>query len=72
MRVSHSAALYLERKGVYQTGRIGGPRFGIGNNPVHTIPLLPPYPNAAVARALQRTQPDAGHTSFWPHGEKTL
>lgn len=72
MQISHSSKLYLERKGVYLSQRIGGPRLDIGANAVHTIPLAIPYPPAAVARQLQITQPDAGHTQLWPRGETTF
>jgi hypothetical protein len=72
MKISHSSKLYLERKGVYLTQRIGGPRLDIGANAVHTIPLEIPNPSTCVARKAQITQPDAGHTSLWPRGEATF
>jgi hypothetical protein len=72
MDISHSSKLYLERKGLYATHRLGGPRLNIGANAVHTIPLTIPNPSVCAEFAMQATQPDAGHTKLWPRGEATL
>lgn len=72
MDISHSSKLYLERKGIYSTQRLGGPRLDVGANAVHTIPLSLPHPSVCAAAAAQSTQPDAGHTKLWPRGEAVL
>ena len=44
----------------------------IDQNLVHSIPLRIPHPLVEAVRMEQITQPDAGHTKFWPFGEETL
>jgi len=73
-RLSKSAKLYQERRAPedVQTHRLPGPRLDLAHNPIHTIPISPPYPLPDALQMARNHPPDAGNTTPWPHGEEEL
>ena len=72
--ISHSAKLYQERRLPQDrtTRRLPSPRSNMDANPVHRIPLKPPFPTPDVLHAQGGHPPDAGLTTSWPYGEDEI
>lgn len=67
-RLTMSAKLFQERRipEGRTTRRLPSPRINLEANPVHTLPLAPPYPTPEVLQTEDHHPPDAGHTTPWP------
>lgn len=72
--LSRSAKLYQERRIPKDrtTRRLPASRSNLGRNPVHIIPLKPPYPTTAVLQREGDHPPDAGLTEPWPYGSEEI
>lgn len=67
---TRSAALFLERVGIFPTERHPAPAANPDGNPIHSYPLAPPHPAARLIwYESGRPPPDAGQSDIWPHGE---
>ena len=67
---TRSAALFLERAGIFLTRRHPVPSVGPGGNPVHVYPLTPPLPLPELLMVENGCPPpDRGQSTIWPHGE---
>lgn len=66
---TRSAALFLERRGIFPTRRHPVPSMVPAENAVHSYPLTPPHPDPDLLGATQgQPPPDRGQTEVWPHG----
>lgn len=71
MSINSSAKLYQERRGERATVRGPGPMICLDDNPIHSLPLDPPFPPAGLVDDTNGTPPpDQARTQPWPHGEK--
>lgn len=68
---TRSAALFLERAGIFPTQRHPVPSANPGGNPVHVYPLpVPPHPNPKLIWYENGIpSPDRGQSDIWPWGE---
>ena len=67
---TRSAALFLERVGIFPTLRHPVPAANPDDNPVHVYPVTPPLPLPAYLRQENGCPPpDRGQSDVWPWGE---
>lgn len=72
-QIGRSGKLYQERRQpeFQATLRGPGPQIYLADNPVHDLPLEPPYPFPQYQRRQNGDPvPDAGRTQAWPHGDQ--
>jgi hypothetical protein len=68
---TRSAALYLERVGIFPTLRQPVPSASPDLNPIHSYPLVPPpHPWPFLIQYINGCPaPDRGQSDIWPWGE---
>ena len=67
---TRSAALFLERSGIFPTQRHPVPSVAPDSNPVHIYPVTPPLPLPVFLLPTNGIPPpDRGQSIIWPWGE---
>ena len=67
---TRSAALFLERAGIFATRRHPAPAANPDRNPAHYYPVTPPLPLPSLLLHENGTPaPDRGQSDIWPWGE---
>jgi len=67
---TRSAALFLERTGIFRTLRHPVPAASPDLNPVHNYPVIPPLPLPGFLWFENGIpSPDRGQSEIWPWGE---